>query len=312
MLRAGVVVIARCLGDDIGPSKPWLRARLPNGSRVAAMFPPASGNGITLTIRKFPRSYTAEDLVAMESLPPLVYELLKETIAKRKNVLFSGGTTSGKTTMMGAAVNMIPAIERIVCIENPMELKLTQPHVVRWEVKSPTKSTPGISAEKLVQEALRHRPDRIVFGEVLGEEAFDLLQAMNSGHSGTFSTLHADSPDGALSRLAELAYPRFGDPRLARREVARAIRYVIQVGRDRETGKRTVAEVIRVDGYDIPTREALLPCVFIEDFAADHALTFVGEARLGALRMLCEMGLKAIDIKPATPMAANVKEEPAT
>lgn len=248
-LDAAIQNIARLLGDDITREKPILDARLPDGSRVGAVYPPVSPT-ITMTIRRFGKHFSAEDLVASGSLPPEVLEYVDEAIDGRRNVLVSGGTSSGKTTLLNAFIARIPEADSLVVIEKPIELRIDRPSAARWEAVEPRDGHPGISPATLVKTALRHRPDRIVMGEVRGSEAFDLLQAMNTGHSGTFSTIHADSAERSLYRLSSLALSAFPnlDHDFTRAETAAAIHFVVHVSRD-SSGRRAVREMVRVTGY---------------------------------------------------------------
>ncbi|HJY05006.1 MAG TPA: ATPase, T2SS/T4P/T4SS family, partial [Bryobacteraceae bacterium] len=199
-LANAVKRIARSLGNDIGGSKPLLDARLPDGSRVAAAFPPCSLNGVTLTIRKFrPQWFTMEQLVEAEMLPTAVAAKLAEAVRNRKTILIAGGTDTGKTTFAKALIDFIPQNERLGVIEDTAELKIDHPNVFRFEARkeqvdgSGKIAVPAVTIRDLVKATLRHRPDRLIVGEVRGGEAFDLLDALNTGHAGSISTVHANS-----------------------------------------------------------------------------------------------------------------------
>jgi pilus assembly protein CpaF len=184
---------------------------LPDGSRIAAAIPPAT-EGVLLTIRKFrPHWFTLEQLVQAGALPQHIADLLSEAVQQRKNILLSGGTGTGKTTFTKALVDLIPLSERLAVIEDTRELKIDHPNVFRFEARPEGRASNGdlltsaITIRDLVKASLRHRPDRVIIGEVRGPEAFDLLDALNTGHTGSISTLHANSAEHALSRLASLA-----------------------------------------------------------------------------------------------------------
>jgi pilus assembly protein CpaF len=211
-LSTAVKRIARSLGEDISESKPLLDARLPDGSRVAAAFPPCSPHGVTLTVRKFrPHWFTLDELVEADALPRAVADQLAQAVRERQTILVSGGTDTGKTTFTKALLDLIPQAERLGVIEDTMELKIDHPNVFRFEARKELRdaagniTTPAVTIRDLVKATLRHRPDRLIIGEVRGGEAFDLLDALNTGHAGSISTLHANSASQALSRLASLA-----------------------------------------------------------------------------------------------------------
>jgi len=250
-LSAAIQQIARALGKDITEQDPILDTRLLNGSRVAALYKPCSPNGITVTIRKFNRWFTTAELTDMGSLPESVCDTVIAAILNRRNVLISGGTGSGKSTMLNAFVAHIPATDRLVVIEKPMELDIMNPNAVRWEALDPLPGRPEVTVAQLVAAALRHRPDRIIVGEVRDHSAYDMLQAMNTGHSGSMTTTHADSATFALSRISALAlsaHPNL-DHTFVRSQTADAIHYVLQVTRQQD-GRRRVTELVKVLDYD--------------------------------------------------------------
>src|SRR5205085_1252415 len=203
-LCAAVKNIARRLGDDISDAKPILDSRLPDGSRIAAVLPPCSIHGITLTIRKFnTRSFTIDDLIRIGTITTPMADLLKIAIQDRKNILISGGTGTGKTTLLNILADFIPDEDRLVLIEDTAEIHIRKPNLVRFEARRQQgPKIPAITIRDLLKASLRHRPERTILGEIRGEEAFDLLQALNTGHSGSLSTIHANSARQALSRLA--------------------------------------------------------------------------------------------------------------
>jgi len=201
-LLIAVKNIARRLGDDISESKPVLDSRLPDGSRVAAVIPPCSVNGITLTIRKFnSRRLTVADLVEIGTLPASLAEALEGQILERKNILISGGTGTGKTTLLNILAGFIPNEQRLVIIEDTAEIQIRKDNLVRLEARREQNGLPAVTIRDLLKATLRHRPDRIILGEIRGGEAFDLLQLLNTGHSGTLCTLHATSAAQGLSRF---------------------------------------------------------------------------------------------------------------
>jgi pilus assembly protein CpaF len=252
--------IALPLRRRIDESNPILDGRLPDGSRVNAVLAPVALNGSCLTIRKFMRALTVEKLLEVGTLTPSVSAFLQAVVVARCNALVVGGTSSGKTALLNALSSFIPADERIVTIEDAAELMLQQPHVVRMETRPPNVEGRGeITVRDLVRNALRMRPDRIVVGECRGPEALDMMQAANTGHDGTFSTLHANSPMDALARLETMVLMAdSGLPaRAIRQQVCSAFDLIVEVGR-LKTGVRrilTIAEVVRSEDGEINTYE---------------------------------------------------------
>lgn len=228
-------------------------ARLPDGSRVNAIIPPLALDGPVLTIRKFARDpFTIDDLVRFGTLTPQIAECLRGCVEARLNILVSGSTGSGKTTTLNVLSSFIPESERIVTIEDAAELQLRQEHVVRLETRPPNLEGKGaVTVRDLVRNALRMRPDRIVVGEVRGGEALDMLQAMNTGHDGSLTTVHANSPRDALARLetmvmmAGLELPI----RAIREQLASAIDLIVHQSRLRDGSRRIVA-VTEVQGME--------------------------------------------------------------
>jgi pilus assembly protein CpaF len=242
------------LGRRVDEASPLCDARLPDGSRVNVVIPPLSLSGPCLTIRKFRRQgFSLDDLVAGGTLPALLAEMLASCVRARASVLVSGGTGSGKTTTLGALSAAIPDGERIVTIEDAAELRLRQRHVVRLESRPANLEGRGeVTIRALVRNALRMRPDRIVVGEVRGAEALDMLMALNTGHEGSLTTVHANSPEDALRRVETLALMAgVGLPHDAVREqVPSAIQLVVHQVRLPSGARRieSVAEVVRVAG----------------------------------------------------------------
>src|SRR3984957_12026666 len=249
-LLAATQQIARKLGQNLSDQNPILNTRLPDGSRVAVVGPPASVNGITMTIRKFNRWYSSEELIASGSVPKQVRDTVVRLIGDRRNGIISGGTGSGKTTLMKALLDHVPQYERLLIIEQPAELKVSHPNAVRWEAVEEIPGQVAITPSELLAAALRHRPDRIIMGEIRNECGYDLLQAMNTGHGGTLSTIHAKSALDALHRLANLALS--ARPNLnhafVRSETAEAIDFVLYCERNTK-GRRRVRELVKVNGY---------------------------------------------------------------
>jgi pilus assembly protein CpaF len=249
-LQAAIERVARILGQDLTTQNPILNTRLPDGSRVAVVGAPSSINGPTLTIRKFNRWYTSDELIASGSLPEHVRDAIISFIGDKKNGIISGGTGSGKTTLLKAFLDHIPQEERLLVIEQPAELKIAHHNAIRWEAVEEIPGQVAVTPRELLAAALRHRPDRIIMGEIRNECGYDLLQAMNTGHGGTLSTIHAKSALDALNRLSNLALS--AKPNLnhgfMRSETAQAIDFVLYCERD-FTGRRRVRELITVAGY---------------------------------------------------------------
>jgi pilus assembly protein CpaF len=241
------------LGRRIDADWPLVDARLPDGSRVNAVIPPVAIDGPSITIRKFSKHrLTVEDLIQYGSLTPQIGEFLKACVVSRLNIVVSGGTGSGKTTLLNVLSGFIPTSERIVTIEDAAELQLHQDHVVRLETKKANLDGKGeVTIRDLVRNALRMRPERIIVGECRGGEALDMLQAMNTGHDGSLTTLHANAPRDAISRMetmslmAGLDFPL----KVIREQIASAVELIVQVSRLRD-GTRRVTAVTEVTGME--------------------------------------------------------------
>ncbi len=252
-LRRVIEKIVGAVGRRIDESSPTCDARLPDGSRVNAVIPPLAVDGPQLTIRKFTkRVLRVEDLIGLGTLSPQVAEFLRTCVSGRLNILISGGTGTGKTTLLNVLSNFIPAHERLVTIEDAVELKLAQPHVIRLESRPPNIEGRGeVTIRDLVRNSLRMRPDRIIVGEVRGGEALDMLQAMNTGHEGSLSTLHSNSPRDALSRLETMVLMAGFDlpVRAIREQIASALDLILQISRMRD-GSRRITKVSEVTGTE--------------------------------------------------------------
>ena len=245
--------IVTAVGRRIDESSPMVDARLADGSRVNAVVPPLALDGPLLSIRKFARvPISMERLIEIGSIPAQIAEVLKAIVGARRNVLISGGTGSGKTTLLNAMSAFIDPHERIVTIEDSAELQLQQEHVVRLETRPANIEDRGeITQRDLVKNALRMRPDRIIVGEVRAGEAFDMLQAMNTGHEGSMTTVHANSPRDSLSRVEQMIGMSGIDipARSARSQIASAIHVVIQVSRLSD-GRRKITSLSELTGME--------------------------------------------------------------
>jgi pilus assembly protein CpaF len=241
------------VGRRVDESSPMVDARLPDGSRVNAIIPPLALDGPILSIRRFgAEPLTMKDLIQFNSVPEAVAEVLRACVKSRLNILVSGGTGAGKTTLLNCLSNYIPEQERIVTIEDSAELKLQQEHVVRLETRPPNiEGTGTVTQRDLVRNALRMRPDRIVLGEVRGGEALDMIQAMNTGHDGSISTIHANSSRDALSRVETMMLmANINLPEKALREqISSALDVIIQLSRLTD-GTRKLIEVSEVTGME--------------------------------------------------------------
>ena len=266
-LTVAIKNIARACGDEISDIQPLLDARLEDGSRVAAMFAPCAVAGPALTIRKFTRRYSLDDLVAVGALTPIVGTQLTTAIGSQNNILIAGGTGTGKTTLLNALAAHIPDEDRIIVIEETAEIHLDKPNVLRFEARRAQaplgheQPLPPVTIADLVRASLRHRPDRILVGEVRGAEAFDLLQALNTGHLGSMTTIHANSAEQALTRLAHCVLTAsVGLPhRSVREAIAVAIHLIVHIAR--VNGVRRVTEVARVAGYEAASDRFVLDTV---------------------------------------------------
>jgi pilus assembly protein CpaF len=270
-LRRVMEKIVGEVGRRIDEAQPYVDARLPDGSRVNAVIPPVSLDGPMLTIRKFSAdAFTAQDLIAFGTWSTRVAQFLAACVEGRTNLLVSGGTGAGKTSTLNVLSNFIPSTERIVTIEDAAELRLGQPHVVRLEYRPPNIEGRGeITIRDLVRNSLRMRPDRIVVGEVRGGEALDMLQAMNTGHDGSISTVHANSPRDALARLETMVLMAGVDlpMRAIREQVASAIQFIVHQSRMKD-GSRRITHVTEVTGMEGDT--ITLQDIYLYDYGMGY------------------------------------------
>lgn len=261
-LRTGLEVIANHLGKKLDEDNPVLHAQLPDGSRLAAVIPPVVRPSAALTIRKFPsRHFTVEDLIARGTLTQPLAEFLAEQIAAGKTLLISGGTSTGKTTVLRVLANAIPEDQRIVVIEDTSELHIQKPNMLAVECQADTFKA-NITFDDLLKSALRWRPDRIILGEVRGIEARTLLDSLNTGHSGSLATIHANSAEKALHRFANLVMRNHAQTTFAETEaeIAEAVDFVVHV--ERQPGHRVVREVLALRGFDRDRKCFLVEPVF--------------------------------------------------
>ncbi len=286
-LRRTIDKIVARVGRRVDESSPYVDARLPDGSRVNAIVPPLALDGPSLTIRKFAADpYQVEDLVGFGTFTNPVARFLDACVRGRVNILVSGGTGAGKTTTLNVLSSFIPDDERIITIEDAAELRLQQPHIVRIEARPPNIEGRGeVTIRDLVRNALRMRPDRIVVGEVRGGEALDMLQAMNTGHDGSISTIHANSPRDSLSRLETVTLMSGMDlsARSIREQIASALNLIVHQARLKDGSRRIthVTEIVGMEGDVITLQD-----VFLFDFAAgvDEEGKFRGSLKPTGLR----------------------------
>ncbi len=292
--RAVIDRIVAGVGRRLDEASPMVDARLPDGSRVNIIIPPLARNAAVLTIRKFRSDpYAVKDLVNLGTMSLELALFLEACVRGKQNVLIAGGTGSGKTTMLNVLSNFVPAAERVITVEDVMELQLAQPHVVSLEYRPPNAEGRGeVTIRDLVRNALRMRPDRIVVGEVRGGEALDMLQAMNTGHDGSLTTLHASSARDALSRLETMVLMAGFDlpVRAIREQIVSALDVLVYQERTRE-GARRVTEVCEIHGMEGET------IVLQKLFTFDH-----GRGRLAATglrpHVLGELTDRGIELPP--------------
>jgi pilus assembly protein CpaF len=294
------------VGRRVDEASPMVDARLPDGSRVNAIIPPLSLKGPTLTIRKFSRDpYTMDDLIQFGTLTPKSAQFLAACVRGKLNVLISGGTGTGKTTTLNALSAFVPGDERIVTIEDAAELQLQQEHVITLEARPPNIEGQGeVRIRELVRNALRMRPDRIIVGEVRGAETLDMLQAMNTGHEGSLTTIHANSPRDALSRLETLVLTAGVDLplRAIREQISSAFDLLIQINRLVDGSRRVtnVTEVLRMEAEVITLQDVFLAKPPDEDSAAARTLTLLSPLTCTGLKphFLEKMTANGVSLPP--------------
>lgn len=294
--------IVSAVGRRVDESSPFVDARLPDGSRVNAIVPPLAVDGSLLSIRKFAKiPINMAKLAEYGSVPPAIAEVLGGIVQARRNVLISGGTGSGKTTLLNAMSSFIDERERVVTIEDSAELQLQQRHVARLETRPPNIEGKGeIGQRELVKNALRMRPDRIIVGEVRAGEAFDMLQAMNTGHDGSMTTVHANTPRDALSRLEQMIGMSGIDisPRSARAQIASALHVVIQIGRLSDGRRRllSLSEIVGMEG-DIITMQEIFRFKMMGRDENNHV---IGHFEATGIRpkMMDELSAHGINLSP--------------
>jgi pilus assembly protein CpaF len=286
LLRIIDKIVSR-VGRRIDEASPMVDARLPDGSRVNAIVAPLAINGPMLTIRKFATEpYGADDLIAFGTMNEHLAQFLDAAVRGRLNILISGGTGTGKTTLLNVVSQYIPADERIITVEDAAELQLHQPHVLRLESRPPNiEGTGQVAIRDLVRNTLRMRPDRIIVGEVRGGEALDMLQAMNTGHDGSLSTVHSNSPRDALSRVETMVLMAGFDlpMRAIREQAASAFDLLVHLARLRD-GTRRVVKVSEVEGMEGDT--IVLQDIFYFDFSmgVDDSGRYLGHLKSTGLR----------------------------
>jgi len=261
-LRTGLEVVANKLGKKLNEDNPLLHAQLPDGSRLAAVIPPVVRPAPAMVIRKFSsRKFTADDLINRGTLTRELADYLALQIEGGKTILISGGTGTGKTTLLNTLARSIPSRERIVIIEDTTELAIHKPNVLAVECQTDTYKSP-VSFEDLLKSALRWRPDRIILGEVRGTEARTLLDSFNTGHSGSLATIHANSATKALRRFANLVMRGHQQSTIEdiEAEIGEAVDFVIHI--ERQPGRRAVREVVRLNGYDRRAQRFICEQVF--------------------------------------------------
>jgi len=302
--------IVSAVGRRVDDSSPMVDARLPDGSRVNAIIPPLAVDGPLLSIRRFPAErLKADDLVGLKALTQPMLEFLSHCVRARLNVLISGGTGAGKTTLLNVLSSFISEHERIVTIEDAAELQLRQEHVARLETRPPNvEGKGGVRQRQLVINALRMRPDRIVVGEVRGEEALDMLQAMNTGHDGSLTTVHANSPRDALTRIETMiGMGAVNLPEKAmRHQVASAIQIVVQQTRLSDGTRKitSVSEITGMEGDIISMQEIFM----FEKIGISAEGKVIGKFRPTGVRPKCSDRLRAAGIQLPASMFEGVVE----
>ncbi len=300
------------LGRRIDTENPMVDARLPDGSRVNAVIPPVSIDGPVLTIRKFSKTkLTIEQLIEFDTLTPTMSDFLRACVLGRLNIIISGGTGSGKTTLLNVLSSFIPETERVVTIEDSAELRLDQRHVVRMEARPPNIDGRGqVTIRDMVRNALRMRPDRIVVGECRGGEALDMLQAMNTGHDGSLTTLHANSPRDALLRLETMVLMAGMELplKVIRQQVASAVDLIVHQSRLRN-GPRKITAISEVAGMEGDM--IVMSDIFkYEQTGVTQEGDVIGSFKPTGIRPMFSPRLEAVGYKLGAEMFSTVKEAP--
>ena len=287
------------LGRRVDADAPAVDARLPDGSRVHIIIPPVAVDGPYLTIRKFlPNKMSIEELMQLGSLTDHMAEFLQACVAARLNIIISGGTSSGKTTMLNVLSSFIPANERIITIEDAVELQLKQKHVVRLETKNPNVDGSGeMTTRTLVRNALRMRPDRIIVGEVRAGEAMDMLQAMNTGHTGSITTIHANTPRDAISRVETTCMMAGLDMPLLpiRKQIASAFNLIVHQARLEDGTRKTtqITEVVGMEGEVVTLNDIFK----FEKTGVDTNGKILGELKPTGIRPMFSPRLEVVGFK---------------
>jgi pilus assembly protein CpaF len=300
------------LGRRVDSENPMVDARLPDGSRVNAVIPPVAIDSPILTIRKFSKSrFTVDQLIAFDSLTPLMADFLRACVLGRLNIVVSGGTGSGKTTLLNVLSSFIPETERVVTIEDSAELRLDQRHVVRMEARPPNIDGRGqVTIRDMVRNALRMRPDRIIVGECRGGEALDMLQAMNTGHDGSLTTLHANTPRDALLRLETMVLMAGMELplKVIRQQVASAVDLIVQVSR-LKNGPRKITAISEVAGMEGDT--IVMSDIFrYEQTGVTPEGDVIGSFKPTGIRPMFSPRLEAVGYKLSAEMFRTGKTEP--
>jgi pilus assembly protein CpaF len=300
------------LGRRVDTDSPMVDARLPDGSRVNAVIPPVAIDGPLLTIRKFAKTQlTINDLIEFDSLTPMMSDFLRACVLGRLNVVISGGTGSGKTTLLNVLSGFIPDTERVVTIEDSAELRLSQMHVVRMESRPPDLDGRGqVTIRDMVRNALRMRPDRIIVGECRGGETLDMLQAMNTGHDGSLTTLHANSPRDALSRLETMVLMAGMDLplKVIRQQVASAVDLIVHQSR-LKNGPRKITAISEVSGMEGDT--IVMTDIFkYEQTGVSPDGSVIGHFKPTGIRPMFSPQLEAVGYKLSAELFSAAKAEP--
>ena len=287
------------LGRHIDTDTPTVDARLPDGSRVNAVIPPVAIDGPAITIRKFQKGkLTTKNLIEYGTMTPSIADFMRACVVSRLNIIISGGTGAGKTTLLNVLSGFIPDDERILTIEDAAELKLQQAHIIRMETKSPNiEGKFQVTVRDLVRNSLRMRPDRIIVGEVRGGEALDMLQAMNTGHDGSLTTLHANGPRDAIARLETMVLMAGVDLPIKsiRQQVAAAIDLIIQISRVKD-GSRKITAINEVSGMEGDT--VVMTEIFkFEQTGVEPGGKILGEIRATGMRPLFNSRLESSGFK---------------